>query len=243
MARRSNPRDHGFWPYLLPMMVFLLLASFGGRFPESMAGLVLVAKVALPGGLLLYFALRGRYPELGGWNPTPGIIAGDVAIGLLGTVLWCGPFLLFPSLQPDEPGFDPEQLGASMVGVVLAIRAVGYAVVTPYVEELFVRSWLLRYLEVMAARKDFRKVPIGHFTWPSFVITTAYFVFSHVPWEWGVMLLWTLLTMFWLYHRKHILSLILVHAVTNGSILAFAVFGDGRVRDVTGELVNLWFFV
>ena len=24
---------------------------------------------------------------------------------------------------------------------------------------------------------------------------------------------------------------------------AFAVFGAGRVRDVTGELVNLWFFV
>ena len=240
-ARRRG--DHGFWPYLLPMIVFLLLASFGGRFPESLAPAVFVAKVALPGGMLLYFALRGSYPELRGWNPTAGKIAGDVAIGLLGTLLWCGPFLLFPSLRPEEPGFDPEQLGASLVGFTLLVRAIGYAGVTPFVEELFVRSWLLRYLAVLGERKDFRKVPIGQFAWPSFVITTAYFVFSHMPWEWGVMLAWTLLTMFWLYHRKHIASLILVHAVTNGSILALAVFGEGRVRDATGALVDLWFFV
>ena len=242
MARRAQ-QDHGFWPYLVPMAIFLLLASFGDRFPESMAPWVFIAKVLLPGGLLLYFALKGRYPELSGWKPTPGIIAGDVAVGLLGTVIWCGPFLLFPTLRPDEPGFDPEQFGASLVGATLAVRAIGYAVVTPYVEELFVRSWLLRYIEVVSTRKDFRKVPIGHFAWPAFVITTAYFVFSHVPWEWGVMLLWTLLTMAWLYHRKHIMSLVLVHAVTNGSILAFAIVGSGRVHDVEGTLVNLWFFV
>ena len=50
------------------------------------------------------------------------MVAGDVVVGLLGTVIWCGPFLLFPTLRPEEPGFDPEQLGASMVGVTLAVR-------------------------------------------------------------------------------------------------------------------------
>jgi CAAX prenyl protease-like protein len=242
-APRKNKRDHGFWPYLAPMIAFLLMGSFGDRFPDSLARIVYVAKVAIPGGLFLFFALRGRYPELGGWNPTPGIIVGDVIIGLVGTVIWCGPFLLFPSLRPEEPGFDPEQFGASMVGFTLVVRAIGYAGVTPFIEELFVRSWLLRYIEVFQSRKDFRKVAIGHFAWPSFVITTTYFVFSHLPWEWGVMLAWGLLTMAWFYHRKHIMSLVLVHAVTNGSILAFAVVGSGRVRDITGAVVELWYFV
>jgi CAAX prenyl protease-like protein len=130
-----------------------------------------------------------------------------------------------------------------MVGFTLVVRAIGYAGVTPFIEELFVRSWLLRYIEVFQSRKDFRKVPIGHFAWPSFVITTTYFVFSHLPWEWGVMLAWALLTMAWLYHRKHIMSLVLVHAVTNGSILALAIFGSGRIRDITGAVVDLWYFV
>ena len=94
------------------------------------------------------------------------------------------------------------------------------------------KAWSIAHLNVM-----------GLPTPPAFVITTAYFVFSHVPWEWGVMLLWTLLTMAWLYHRKHIMSLVLVHAVTNGSILAFVALGSGHVRDIEGTLVDLWFFV
>ena len=39
------------------------------------------------------------------------------------------------------------------------------------------------------------------------------------------MSVWAVGTMLWFYHRKHIMSLVLVHAVTNGSILAFAVLG------------------
>ena len=225
------------------MLTFLVVAELSTRLPESAAPLALVIRVAAPGGLLLYFLARGRYPELRGWKPTPGSLAGDTAIGLLGTALWMGPFLLFPSLRPDEPGFDPEQLGASALGLTLTIRAVGYAIVTPFIEELFVRSWLLRFLVVFNTRGDFRKVPIGRFTWTSFLITTAYFVGSHLPWEWGVMLAWTLLTMGWLYYRRHIASLVLVHAVTNGSILAIVALGNGRVRDITGEIVDLWFFV
>ena len=57
------------------------------------------------------------------------------------------------------------------------------------------------------------------------------------------MAVWTLLTMAWFFHRRHIAPLILVHAVTNGAILLFVALSDGRVQDLGGQLVDLWFLV
>ena len=74
-------------------------------------------------------------------------------------------------------------------------------------------------------------------------VVTVWFVFSHAPFEWGVMLGWTLLTMAWFYHRKHIAPLVLVHAVTNGAILAFVRCFDGVFRDASGAPISLWFFL
>jgi uncharacterized protein len=106
-----------------------------------------------------------------------------------------------------------------------------------------VRSWLLRYVEVADTRRPFRGVPIARFSWRSFVIVTLWFVFSHSPFEWGVMLAWTLLTMAWFYRRKHIAPLVLVHAVTNGAIFAFVPCFDGVFRDASGAPISLWFFL
>lgn len=229
------------------MVGFLLVGEVGGRFPDSAQPILLFVKVLVPGLLFLHFARKGLYPELRGWVFRPGATLLDVLVGLLGAVLWVGPFLLFPSLRPETDGFDPGQLGAGVVGLTVAVRFVGYACVTPFVEELFVRSWLLRFLEVLLKPGtfggDFRRVPIAHFYWASWLITIAYFIFSHVPFEWGVMAAWTLLTMAWFYHRRHIVPLVLVHAVTNGAILLFVWLSDGHIRDAAGELVDLWFLV
>ncbi len=233
MARRG----HGWWPYWLPMASFLLLTEFGGRLPEAWMPAVLVLRVLVPGGFFLYFAWSGRYPELRAWRPTAGGIALDVLVGLLGAALWVVPFLVAPSLRPED--LESE----SLHGFSLAVRFLGYAAVTPFVEELFVRSWMLRFADVFVDRKDFRNVPIAHFSWTSFTIVTLYFVFSHAPFEWGVMLGWTLMTMAWFYHRKHIAPLVLAHAVTNGAILLFVALTDGRITDVTGAVVDLWFLV
>lgn len=242
MAKRS---DTGWGPYWLPMLAFLLLVELGGRgrAPESAAGLLLVLKVLAPGGLFLWYAARRRYPELSGFRADATLLL-DVAVGLLGAVLWVAPFLWDAALRPDSRGFDAARpFGADGVAAALALRAVGYAAVTPFVEELFVRSWLLRFSEVFLGRRDFREVPIAHFSWQSFLITTAYFVFSHQPWEWGVMLGWTLLTMAWFYRRRHIVPLIVVHAVTNAAIFAFVLLCDGRFHDARGAPIGLWFLL
>lgn len=234
---------YGWSPYWFPMLAFLLLVEISGRAGEGAQAPLLLLKVVVPAGLVLWYARRGRYPELGGYPPGAAGIAGDVAVGLLGAALWVAPFLWFDSLRPDEPGFDPHLLGESAVPAVLALRFIGYACVTPFVEELFVRSWLIRYIDVFDVRKDFRDVPIARFSWRSFLVVTGYFVFTHVDWEWGVMLGWTLLTLAWFYHRRHLAPLVLVHAVTNGAIFVFVVLFDGKLTDAAGEPIRLWFFV
>lgn len=247
MAAREG---YGWAPYWFPMLAFLLFVEVGNRSATGVQLALLVLKVAVPAGLLLWYARRGLYPELRGYPAGVGGIVGDVAVGLLGAALWVVPFLWLDSLRPVDPGgFDPSLLGESLglgesgVVGVLALRAIGYAAVTPFVEELFVRSWLIRYIDVFDVRKDFRDVPMARFTWRSFLVVTGYFVFTHADWEWGVMLAWTLLTLAWFYRRGHLAPLVLVHAVTNGSIFAFVVLFDGYFLDAEGVPIDLWFFL
>jgi CAAX prenyl protease-like protein len=227
------------------MVSFLVLVELSGRVPEAVHPIFLVLRVAAPLGFFVYFARRGAYPELWGasWGRFGEWAIADVAIGLLGAVLWTAPFLLWPALRPDEGGFDTGQLGPHGEWFSLTLRFVGYACVTPFVEELFVRSWLLRYVDVAETRRSFRTVPIARFSWRSFAVVTLYFVFSHAQWEWGVMLGWTVLTMGWFYLRRHLAPLVLVHAVTNAAIFAFVVAFDGYFRNAYGGPISLWFFL
>jgi CAAX prenyl protease-like protein len=225
------------------MLSFLAIVTFGESMPAGAQPWLLLLRAALPGGLFLWFAWRGFYPELRGYPGRSTDLALDVAVGLLGAALWVMPFVFFAALRPDETGFDSQQFGADLVWLAVATRAVGYVLVTPFVEELLVRSWLMRYIDVFDKQRDFRSVPIARFTWRSFLVVTTYFVFSHQSWEWGVMLLWTLLTMAWFYHRKHLAPLVLVHAVTNGAILLFAVLCEGRIQGGDGLPISFWFLV
>jgi len=239
---QKQVRASGWAPYWTPMVAFLVIVELSGRVSEPFAPVFLVLRVIAPLGLFVYFALRGEYPELRGARWGAWAVA-DVAIGLAGAALWIAPFLFWDSLRPRDHGFDVGQLGPGGEWLAQTLRAIGYVGVTPFVEELFVRSWLLRYVDVAETRKPFRTVPIGRFSWRSFLIVTLWFVFSHLQWEWGVMFAWTLLTMAWFYQRKHIAPLVLVHAVSNGAIFAFVVAFDRIFRDAAGAPISLWFFL
>jgi CAAX prenyl protease-like protein len=242
VAGPKQVRSSGWAPYWMPYVAFLLLVELSGRVPEPFAPVFFALRVIAPFGLFVYFLLRGEYPELNGarWGAWAWA---DVALGLAGAALWIVPFLLFDKLRPDSPGFDVGQLGPGGEWFAQVLRGIGYIGVTPFVEELFVRSWLLRYVDVVETRKSFRSVPIARFSWRSFVVVMLWFVFSHAPFEWGVMFAWTLLTMGWFYRRQHIAPLVLVHAVTNGAIFAFVLAFDGAFRDASGAPISLWFFL
>ncbi len=241
--RSDRRQGHGWGAYWLPFLAFMLVISVGGKLPEGLRAYVLPLQVAAPLGFLLFYYHRGHYPELRAYPFGFKGFALDFGVGLAGAALWMAPYLWIDSMRPEEPGFDPAVFGASLVPLALFVRAVGYGVVTPFMEELFVRSWLVRYVDVCDKPDDFRDVPIGRFRWRSFVIVAVWFTFSHVSWEWPVAIAWVVLTMLWFYYRKNLLSLVITHAGSNLGILAFVILQSGRWVDGEGKAISLWFFI
>lgn len=221
-------RDHGWWPYLAPYGAFLALVELSARLPESLAAAAAIARVAVPGLLILFFWRQGRYPELRGYRLGAGSLL-DVAVGVGIAALWMAPFLLFPGLPQGDPAsaFDPDRFGAGWRAPVLALRLIGFAAVTPFVEELFVRSFLIRYVDVFDRPGDFRQLPMARYTLRSFVVTVVWFTATHVPWEWIVAAPTGVIFNLWLYRRGHLGSPILAHAVANATIWAAVVWSPG----------------
>jgi len=240
----SRTRGYGWGAYFWPYLSFLLIVEVSGRLPESAAPFMLPIKVAVPLGLLFWYASRGHYPELRGNRFDAIGVLQDVAVGVLGAALWMAPYRIGDARRPaDAEGVDRNLYGASLAWLALAIRAIGYGVATPFVEELFVRSWLARYIDVFDKGGDFRVAPIAAYSLRSFLVVVVWFTFSHVPWEWPVAAAWIVLTQLWFYHRRQLGSLVIVHAASNLAILAFVILFDGRLTDGQGDPIDLWFFV
>jgi len=239
-----TPRPgHGWWPYLVPLFTFLFLGEISGRVPEPFGAWLLPARVVVPAALLAYFFSRGAYPELR--TPPPGGAAGltlDELVGIVGAAVWMAPYLWLDHaalpgfLRPKPDGFDPELLGVGWAPLALSLRLLGYALVTPFAEELFVRSWLARWLEVFDSGRDFREVPIAHASRRSFAGVVVFFTVGHVAWEWPVAVLWVIGTQLWFYRRRHLGSLVAVHAASNLAIFVAVVLAGRSGRD-------LWYFL
>ncbi|MFT5443866.1 MAG: CAAX prenyl protease-like protein [Myxococcota bacterium] len=236
----TEREGHGWWPYLGPYLAFLLAAQLGGEFPDSWQPALLVIKPMLPGGLILYFFLRGDYPELRAMKLQPGWNLLDILLGVVLAVQWMGPYLLIDMLPRPEPedGFNPHMAGESMMLTILAIRMLGYAVVTPIFEELFIRSFVMRYADCYMRPGDFRTIEIARYTLRSFVTTVVVFTVAHAFWEWWVAVPWVVATNLWFYLRKDMAAPILVHASTNASILIYVTVATSGVPGHA-----LWVFV
>ncbi|TRO83325.1 CAAX prenyl protease-related protein [Trichloromonas acetexigens] len=129
--------------------------------------------------------------------------------GILIFILWINMDWGFATL--GEPrGFDPGTIpeGAPRTAMIAA-RLAGAVLVVPVMEELFWRSFLLRYV----IEPDFMKIAIGRFTWFSFLATMVLFGLEHNHYLAGMMAgaFFNLL----LYRTKSIAQCILSHAVAN----------------------------
>jgi CAAX prenyl protease-like protein len=113
------------------------------------------------------------------------------------------------AMQGQPTGYNPLQAGPG-VGIVLAgIRIFGAAVVVPVMEELFWRSFIMRYL----VTPTFTTVRLGTFTPLSFGATVVLFGLEHHLWLAGMMAgaIYNLL----LYKTRRLWPCILAHAITN----------------------------
>jgi CAAX prenyl protease-like protein len=79
-------------------------------------------------------------------------------------------------------------------------------------EEIFWRSFLLRYL----TSTDFRKLPVGTFSASALWIMVAASALAHP--EWLVAVMASLAYAFWLRRSRSLFGAIVAHAVTNAAL-------------------------
>lgn len=97
----------------------------------------------------------------------------------------------------------------------LAARVFGSVVIVPVAEELAFRGYLTRRL----ISPNFTEIPLGRFSWVSFVVSSVLFGVLHDRWLAGTLagLLYALA----LYRRGNLVDAVVAHATTNALIAAY----------------------
>ncbi len=194
-------------PYVAPFALFIALTAIepGGTGVRVWTYPVKTVVVAIT----LVVLWRGLPPLIVRHSALAGLV------GLITFVIWILPEGLYPYLGTPET-FDPfANIAVPWVYGWIAFRLVGATVVVPIMEEFFWRGFLIRWI----INDDFRKVPMGAFSWPSFLLTTILFASEHNRWLVGLVagVAYNLL----LYRTKSLYACIVAHGVTN---LALAIY-------------------
>jgi len=138
-----------------------------------------------------------------------------VTVALLVLAIWVSPQELFgfSHRYGDASSFNPTTFppGSLAYWWRLAFRFLRIAVVVPFVEEIFWRGFLLRYL----IKEDFESVPFGTFSWLSFSLVTVFFALEHQPADYPAALLTGALYNWIAIRTRSLSSCILAHAITN----------------------------
>ena len=190
-------------PYALPFLVF-------AGFTYAVPLLGLSPPLIYPVKTLAVFAcLVLIWPKIKG-EIVPFLDLNAVLAGMAAFILWIALEDRYPLLGSPE-GLNPYDCGYGSNGTwgLIGARLAGAVLVVPVMEELFWRSFALRFL----MDKRFARVPLGTFSWFSFIGVSLAFGFEHHRWLPGIFagMLYALV----LYQKKNLFSPILAHSVTN----------------------------
>lgn len=205
--------------HILPFAVFMSFIAIEGLFPWlGKAGIITLqptgalylypVKTIVVGFLLLYF--RKHYHEISIKQIAhPSTLFASALAGVIVFVLWIQMDWLLPFQKP-APGYNPSIIPDDIHSTVLiAFRLAGASIVVPIMEEIFWRSYIAR----MIINQDFESVPVGTFTWTSFLVTVLLFGLEHQFIVAGLMagVIYHAL----LCRTKSIAACIVAHSVTN----------------------------
>ena len=204
--------------YVLPFVLFLGLTAAAQYLPDW-AHLLYIAKILLVAALLWCWRPVFRPDFARRLPPHEMLLAGGA--GLLVLAAWILPENIFPRLPGDTP-FNPYSFGISPLAaqVLILVRLAGAVVVVPFMEELFWRSFLLRYL----IHPDFTRVSLGAFGWFSFAAVVLLFGTEHHRWIQGILagLVYTGLVI----RQKSLRGCVVAHGVTNLGLGLYVVATD-----------------
>ncbi len=223
----STASERQIVPYLVPMLGFIALTSLEGSLPSSKgpSGVawypwVYGAKVAIVSGLA--WACRSTWRDLVP-RPKPADLGLAVLLGLIITALWIGLDGLYPDLPflGKRTAYDLRILTPASRWCFIVVRMFGLVILVPLIEELFWRSFLLRWL----IDADFKTIPIGRVTPTAVAITSVCFALAHPEW---LPALITGLAWAWLVWKTKSLACCLVSHVVANLALGLYVIATGH---------------
>lgn len=169
----DSVRRRPWLPYVAPFAFFMLFTGIGQYLPST-AHIIYEIKTITVGFLLFLFRDAYRHDLAGRFDLYT--LTESVAAGLIVLAVWILSDDFLPTLGTPS-GFNPGSFGlpAGQEIVAAGFRIFGAAAVVPVMEELFWRSFLMRYL----IDADFEAVPLGAFSWFSFLVVMIFFGLEH----------------------------------------------------------------
>lgn len=205
----------------LPFVLFMALLALRGALPSDNGVLdprwVYGLSTLAVGAALI--SQRRRYTELArGTSPAwpHGLMA--AALGFIMFELWVQ--LTQPWMMLGEPTatFHPVDAQGELIWPLVVVRWVGASLMVPVMEELFWRSFLMRWID----NPDFEKVAPEQVSLKAVVLSSLVFMLAHTQWL-GALLAGLLYA--WLYrYTRSLWAAVLAHAVTNGVLGGWVVF-------------------
>jgi CAAX prenyl protease-like protein len=212
------------WARVIPFVLFMVLLAVRGYMPAESAFMdprwVYGVSVAIVGASLVFF--WRDYSEVGQGSRLKlkhALLA--IVVGVIVFKLWV--LLTEPWMLLGRPAavFRPVDADGQLQWGLIAVRWVGAALLVPVMEELFWRSFLMRWID----NPDFEKVDPAEVSPKAMVLSTLVFMLAHTQWLGAVV---AGLAYAWLYrYTRSLWAPIVAHAVTNGVLGVWVVvFGN-----------------
>jgi len=203
-SKEPDPTTAYLMPFLAITATAMLTSALSAGFEWLYPIRVVAAGVAL-------WAFRRTYANLD-WT----LSWSAIAIGFATFVVW---LVLMPATANGKDGWPAalQSVPLHWAAAWLLFRLVGYVITVPLAEELAFRGFLTRRL----ARADFQNLPLGFFSWGSFLVSSVLFGALHG----GLWLAGTIAGMSFalaLYRRGAFGDAVQAHATTNGLIALYA---------------------
>lgn len=209
-------------PYIGPFFALIALVALS-RVRLPLSALTIQAEFVVLMSVVISAAARSA-PDLR-TNFRVRHWIGSALLGALVFVIWIGPDRLFPGYRHHwifenalMGTVRPGALSGSHDHAVLWLRAFRAVAIVPLVEELFWRSWLMRWM----IAPDFLSVAPGTWSASAFWVVAALFACEHGSF-WEVGLAAGLLYNWWMIRTKSLADVTVAHAVTNACLSAYVV--------------------
>jgi hypothetical protein len=202
-----DQETRSFIRYIAPSVVFGVATLLEDHVSHVLYPFVYALKIAAVTGCLL--VVRVTLRDI---RPSMGVLLPAIVVGLAVFAEWIliDRWLPYPHLgsraafNPLASLHDPLRRTA-----FLAVRFYGLVLVVPVMEELFLRSFVLRFV----TDPDFTRVPFGVYSWTAFWTVAGLSALSHPEWLVAVVAsaAYTLL----LGRTRSLFACVMAHAVTN----------------------------